>query len=30
MKRGAFWNIGSAKYDKLYWTKDESYLKCII
>lgn len=26
----SFWHIRSAKYDKLYWTKDKSYLECII
>jgi len=25
-----FWEIRSAKYDKLYWTKDESYIDAII
>lgn len=30
MKREAFWHIRSAKYDKLYWTKDKSYLDCIV
>lgn len=25
-----FWQIRSAKYDKLYWTKDESYIDAII
>ena len=25
-----FWQIRSAKYDRLYWTKDETYLKKII
>ena len=25
-----FWQIRSAKYDKLYWTKDESYLEMIL
>jgi ubiquinone/menaquinone biosynthesis C-methylase UbiE len=25
-----FWNIRAAKYDKLYWTKDQSYIDAII
>jgi ubiquinone/menaquinone biosynthesis C-methylase UbiE len=30
MERELFWHIRSAKYDKLYWTKDSSYLDCIV
>lgn len=30
MCRESFWHIRAAKYDKLYWTKDKSYLECII
>jgi len=30
MKHKTFWHIRSANYDKLYWTKDKSYLDCII
>lgn len=30
MNRETFWHIRSAKYDKLYWTKDDSYLEQII
>ena len=30
MNYKTFWNIRSAKYDKLYWTKDKSYLQHII
>ena len=30
MTREAFWHIRSAHYDKLYWTKDKSYLDCIV
>lgn len=30
MSRETFWHIRSANYDKLYWTKDKSYLDCIV
>jgi ubiquinone/menaquinone biosynthesis C-methylase UbiE len=30
MDRESFWHIRAAKYDKLYWTKDRSYLDCIL
>ena len=30
MSREAFWHIRSANYDKLYWTKDKSYLEQIV
>lgn len=30
MKDETFWHIRAAKYDKLYWTKDQSYLDHIV
>lgn len=30
MNRETFWNIRSERYDKLYWSKDGSYLDCIV
>jgi ubiquinone/menaquinone biosynthesis C-methylase UbiE len=29
-KKDAFWNIRSARYDKLFWTKDQSYIDMIV
>lgn len=29
-KEEKFWHIRSAKYDKLFWTKDDSYIEAII